>query len=299
MLRNWLIYILALLGAIIFFLFYWMWFSWFILMVMLLILPCGFLISIFSALFFHLETDAHKTVAKGDNAEISFTSHGLDFFPYTLYSVSITMTEVMTGEQTTIRFVSQCNATDRVLLDTRHCGVYSFSEAKVRAYDIFGLFFIPIRIGAKGEVIVKPIPCMPGVMPDLNGFKAKSLRKSDQPYSEIYDLREYQPGDPIKRIHWKISAKKENYMVKEPQEEVFGHSRIYLPLTRNRGKLDQYLGEVLFTSKYFLDHDIEHKIRVIPPMRKEIAFQIATEQELEKAILDILHMPIPEDDSDA
>ena len=38
---------------------------------------------------------------------------------------------------------------------------------------------------------------------DMNGFKARTLRKSDSPYSEIYDVRDYILGDPIKNIHWK------------------------------------------------------------------------------------------------
>ena len=113
---------------------------------------------------------------------------------------------------------------------------------------------------------------------------------------EIYDIRDYVPGDPIKKIHWKLSAKKGTLMIKEAQEQTYGHSRLFMPLTRNRGKLDRYLGEVLFTSRYFLEHDVEHKIRVIPPMKKDIAFDIAANEDLDRAIVSILHMPIPEEE---
>ena len=34
-------------------------------------------------------------------------------------------------------------------------------------------------------------------------------------FAEITDVREYRPGDRIKDIHWKLSAKKETLMVKE------------------------------------------------------------------------------------
>ncbi|MBP5492108.1 MAG: DUF58 domain-containing protein [Clostridiales bacterium] len=303
MLRNWIIYILALLGALAFFFCYKMWFSWYVLIITILILPVALLVSAFSALFFQIEADAFRKVLKGDSVEISFTSSGLGSFPFALYSVNVTLLEVMTEEKTQIRLLSQCNTTDSVMLDTTHCGTYRFTSGKVRIYDMFGLFFIPRTYPLRGEVVVLPVPCIPPAVPDLNGFKAKGLRKTDAPYSEIYDVREYMPGDPVKRIHWKLSAKKDRFMIREPQEETFGHSRVYLALSRNRGRLDRNLGEVMFTSEYFIKHDIPHKIRVLPPLKKEIAFDIETHQDLDDAILAILHMPIPqqeeEDEDDA
>ena len=70
-------------------------------------------------------------------------------------------------------------------------------------------------------------------------------------------------GDPIKSIHWKASAKKDKMLVKEAQEECFGHSRVFMQLQEDRDLLDRKLGEMLFTSTYFLNHDISHKIRIL------------------------------------
>ncbi len=295
MLRSWVIYILSLLGAVAFFLFYKMWLSWFILLIVISILPVAILISVTCSMFFKMEADAFRKVLKGEETEISFTSFGLDAFPYALSLVKIKLVETMTGEVSMIRFLSQGNTTDSVIIKTDHCGTYRFTSAKVRIYDLFGLIFIPRTLEVAGEVVVLPTPCIPQAMPDLSGFKAKGLQKSNVPNAEIYDIREYIAGDPVKRIHWKLSAKKDMLMIKESQEETFGHSRLYLPLSRDRDKLDHYLGEVLFTSKYLLKHDIEHRIRVLPSGRREIAFDVASETDLDKAIIDILHMPIPED----
>lgn len=295
MLRSWVIYILSLLGAVAFFLFYKMWLSWFILIVVISILPIALLISVMSAMFLHLEADAFRKVLKGEETEISFTSFGVEAFPFALYSVKIKLIETMTGEVSLIRFLSQSCTTDSVILKTDHCGTYRFNSAKVRIYDIFGLIFIPRTMEVAGEVVVLPTPCIPPAMPELSGFKARGLQKSNVPNAEIYDIREYVAGDPVKRIHWKLSAKKDRLMIKESQEETFGHSRLYLPLSRDREKLDHYLGEVLFTSKYLLTHDIEHRIRVLPSGRKEIAFDVASHEDLDRAIIEILHMPIPED----
>ena len=295
MLRSWVIYILALLGEAMFFLCYRMWFSWFVLIMTIAILPLAFVISFACSLFFQIESDAFRKVIKGDETQISFTSSGLEFFPFALYSVRIQLTESMTGEVSMIQLFSQGDTTDSVIINTDHCGTYRFQSAKVRVYDMFGLFFIPKTFELAGEIVVMPVPCIPQAVPDLSGFQAKGLRRSNSSSSEIYDVRGYVPGDPVKKIHWKLSAKKNSLMIKEPQEETFGHSRLVLPFTRDRDKMDRTLGEVLFTSRYFLSHEVEHKIRVLPPVKKEIAFDIASKEDLDKAMIAILHIPIPED----
>ena len=214
MLRSWVIYILSLLGAVAFFLFYKMWLSWFILIVVISILPIAVLISVMSAMFLHLEADAFRKVLKGEETEISFTSYGVEAFPFALYSVKIKLIETMTGEVSMIHFLSQSCTTDSVILKTDHCGTYRFTSAKVRIYDIFGLIFIPRTMEVSGEVVVLPTPCIPPAMPDLSGFKARGLQKSNVPNAEIYDIREYVAGDPVKRIHWKLSAKRGEFFVR-------------------------------------------------------------------------------------
>jgi len=294
MLKNWVIYILALVGAISFFLCYRMWFSWFILMVTVSILPLAIVVCFASFMFFKIESDSFRKVIKGEETRITFHSYGLDFFPFALYSVKVILTETMTGEESLIRLFSQGDTEDSVIIDTKHCGTYHFKSAKVRVYDMLGLVFLPKKVDLSGEIIVMPVPSIPQAVPELSGFKAKGLRSAANSNSEIYDVREYVPGDPIKKIHWKLSAKKNILMIKEAQEETFGHSRLFLPMIHDRDKMDRNLGELLFTSNYFLSHDVEHKIQVFPPMRKEISFVIASKDDLEKAIISIMRIPIPE-----
>ena len=44
-----------------------------------------------------------------------------------------------------------------------------------------------------------------------------------------------------------------------------------------------------------LKHDVEHRIRVLPPLKKEVAFDVATKEDLDHALTAILRMPIPEE----
>jgi hypothetical protein len=59
--------------------------------------------------------------------------------------------------------------------------------------------------------------------------------------------------------------------------------------------MDLHLGQILFTSRFFIEHETPHKIRVIPPDRREIAFEVESETDLQRAISMILRMRIPDD----
>ena len=69
-------------------------------------------------------------------------------------------------------------------------------------------------------------------------------------------------------------------------------------MTDDRDELDLHLGQILFTSRFFLDHEVSHIIRVIPPDSKEVAFNIESNIDLERALNIILHMRIPDEASE-
>ena len=248
-----------------------------------------------SSAFYKFDIDTPKNVKIGDKAAIKFISRGKNVTWFSFFRLIVSVEDQMSGEKKKIKLTGNGSASLSCPIDTTHCGAKSYSVDRFRIYDLFGLFFVSRFTKSKTEVVVRPVPHVPAIMPELNGFKARHLRKSNSSYSEIYDVRDYIIGDPIKNIHWKASAKKDMLLVKEPQEEVSGHARVFLAMSRDRDRLDRKMGELLFTSDYFLNKDIPHKIRILPPMRREVAFDIQSPRDLETAMLRILHMKIPEE----
>ncbi len=300
MVKNWCIYIVLLIGIVTFFLFYQMWLAWYCLVVVLLIPPIALISCILNSMFTTLKLDVPKNIKMGDNTGLLLIAETPSIFSFSICRVTVTSTEVMTERVSKKRKVEiDSRGKKEIPIDTTHCGAFVYNIKKVRMYDLFKLFFIPKRITFSQEVLVRPLPVIPEVLPDSNGFKARMLKKSSQSYSEIYDVRDYVVGDPIKNIHWKLSAKRDKILVKEPQEHCYGHARIYLELKNDREQMDRKLGELLFTSNYFLEHDIDHKIRVLPPMKREVAFDIESQRDLDTAIIKILHMKIPKETEDA
>lgn len=110
------------------------------------------------------------------------------------------------------------------LLPTRR-GVLRFSAVAIAVPDPLGLFRSLQSIPAPQSVLILPkrysIPPfeLPGAMKFQQGgvSMASSIGESE----EFVSLREYRPGDPLRRIHWKSFAKIGKPIVKEFQEEFF------------------------------------------------------------------------------
>lgn len=297
MLKTWFLYSISLIAAFIFFLFYKMWLSWYILIALLAIPVFALIVTIAASLTVKFSVVNPAVTVKGKPAFIKLSIEG-NASAFSFYKVKMITTDHMAGTQEKKVIVICDNGVTKIPLETNHCGAYSYKLSKLKVYDLLGFFHFDQNINKDIELLVKPSPEMPGYMPDMYGFKAKNLRKSSKPNSEIYDIRDYQLGDPVKTIHWKMSAKKDKYLVKEPLEEYGGYSRVILKMTDDRDELDLHLGQILFTSKFFIDHEVAHIIRVIPPDSREVAFSIESNIDLERALHTILHMRIPEEASE-
>lgn len=100
-------------------------------------------------------------------------------------------------------------------------GTYEFTLKKIRIYDPSGLFYA-VRKEHKREILkIFPAYYMGPVEitePTRNFMGDADIYDDFRPghdSSELFDVREYQPGDRMQRVHWKLSAKAEELMVKE------------------------------------------------------------------------------------
>ncbi len=292
MLKTWCIYSVSLISVLIFFLCYKMWVAWFCLIAIILVPFIALAMCLIASQKLTFETRAPSNTTIGVPAYIVIRTGGVAS-NFSFCHVRTTVTDYMAGSQKKVIYAIHDAGFTKIPMETSHCGAYSYKMEKLYIYDIFGFFRTTRLIDKNNELLVRPVPRIPDIMPDMYGFKAKNLRKSKQPNTEIYDIRDYQLGDPVKSIHWKMSAKKDKLLVKEPLEEYGGHSRVILQLSDDRNVVDLHLGQILFTSVFYLEHETSHRIRVIPPDRSEVSFDIESSADLERAINTILRMRIP------
>jgi uncharacterized protein (DUF58 family) len=107
-------------------------------------------------------------------------------------------------------------------------GAYPLGPTLLISGDLFGLFVCSRIERLKNTLIVLPmvveIPYFPipeGILPGGKEIHQKTLDVT--PHAT--GVREYIPGDPMKRVHWPSTAKRERFMVKvyeqDPQAEVW------------------------------------------------------------------------------
>ncbi len=123
--------------------------------------------------------------------------------------------------------------TARTLLYRR--GAFQLGPTSLTSGDPFGIFSIHREIPAKDTLMVLPMifpitnfPPPPGLLP---GGKAIRLRSSDvTPHAA--GVREYVPGDPMKRIHWPSTAHRGRFMVKEFEQDPQADTWLFLDAER-------------------------------------------------------------------
>ncbi len=100
-------------------------------------------------------------------------------------------------------------------------GSYDMDLKKLRIYDLTGLLYFDKKIKSTGRVQV--LPNMQEIGIHLTEAVRNFLGEADvyddfrpgDDHSELFQVRPFQNGDRIQRIHWKLSAKSEELLVKD------------------------------------------------------------------------------------
>jgi uncharacterized protein (DUF58 family) len=110
--------------------------------------------------------------------------------------------------------------TTRTLLIRR--GEFQLGPTEVSSGDLFGIFSTHKHLAANQTLVVLPMtvpittfPPPPGILPG-----GKTIRqKTTDVTPHAAGVREYVPGDPMKRIHWPTTAHRGRFMVKEFEQD--------------------------------------------------------------------------------
>ncbi len=95
-------------------------------------------------------------------------------------------------------------------------GVYAFGPPELAGGDVFGFSYRHKTFGMREEIIVYPRPArIKDMAVHRKEYFGDTVGKS--PVVDpllIQGCRDYQPGNPVKNIHWKLSAKHDRMMEK-------------------------------------------------------------------------------------
>ncbi len=128
------------------------------------------------------------------------------------------------GERGKIKIRLAClpgkTAEAEYLAENTCCGKVRCSIEKIGLTDIFD--FTDVRIKKKAAVNYTVLPELFDMFIDYDQGESRlddcltySQEKKGQDMSEVFQIREYVPGDSIRHIHWKLSSKLDTLLVKE------------------------------------------------------------------------------------
>lgn len=249
-----IVYCIALLASLVFYWAYREWFSWFVLVLLLSLPWFSLLVSLPAILTCQAEIHAPATLARGSRAPLNWVGHSP--FPLNQLSGVLVVENLLTGQTRTLRSGEP--------VPTKHCGLLTVRLRRPRCHDYLGLFRLPIGNWSGTQILVRPTPLPPEHIPDMRRYQVNMWRpKPGGGFSENHELRLYRPGDNLKQVHWKLSAKTGQLITREPMEPLRSHLLLTLELEGSPAQLDEKLGRLLWMSQYLLGCDLPHTIQCL------------------------------------
>lgn len=156
-------------------------------------------------------------------------------------------------------------------LSSKFCGTVRIRTAYISIYDPLRIFRFKV-----GKNISESIAILPEGH-DITGFISQTNRineessvysehcPGDDP-SEVFDLREYYQGDKLNRIHWKLSSKKDEFIVKDYSLPIDSPAVIFLNFMFNEDSeytlpVFDTLAEILVSlSQFMIENERMHTI---------------------------------------
>lgn len=98
--------------------------------------------------------------------------------------------------------------------------MYKSDIFRLEMQRLFHVFYVKRKAVAEGATVIMPekqnrdFSFLTREGFDMESFRYSGNRPGDDP-GETYDIREYQPGDSIRQIHWKLSGKLDDIMIRE------------------------------------------------------------------------------------
>ena len=264
MIKNILIYIAVLAISFSFAVFYYAWFSNFLLIVVLclpvLSLLCSLPFMIYSAVK-GFSLYASKAIYAGDDVVINLAANNRNGLFCPLIKVLVYSKNSFCGKskKTAFKYSGMINKPVNIPLSKigKDCGLVETQTRWLKIYDMLGIFFIPVRFNTAAEILVIPktANCSEEVLTGkqaIIGYK----KKAGGGFSDDYEIREYRDGDNLRNVHWKLSAKNDDLMVREPSLPIYKNFIIMLMLGDNPENNNKVLAKFAGVCKNAIKNEI-------------------------------------------
>lgn len=247
-----------LLGAAILHIAYGQYVTFYVLLFLLCLPVVSLLLSLPAILTARAELIGGEDVRRGRICRIRLNVESRFFLPPEAWKLCIEQKNLFTdvrSERQSLRLYGVQKETQVFTPDTSALGTIRYRIRSVRVCDYLGILAIPVKRGSAVTVTVLPDAKRPVPEPDLLESSSRVMKPKPQGFSEEHELRPYREGDAINLIHWKLSSKYDEPIVREPQELIRKNVVITVDLPRSYQACEsvleqlQYLSDMLLESK--------------------------------------------------
>lgn len=207
---------------------------------------------------------------KGEVIPLRVSVRNASPFPAGKVKARLTVRNTLTGEEHRERLVFTPGREPQILehaLSSPCCGMVECRLTRAWACDLLGLFAFPLR--GKGEtqctaffypaVHTSHMTVREGFAPDAEGERYSPFKPGDDP-SELFGLREYREGDRLSRVHWKLSQKTGQTLVRELSFPLSSHFLFLLDLDGEGEEADTLLDVFATCSSFLANREIPHRV---------------------------------------
>lgn len=241
------------------------------------------------------------TAVKNEKIDISVNIKNRLSVPFTNSIISIEYYNSLVGVKdiitVSVPIHAMCSEKIYISLSSDYCGILNMKIKSIRVYDPIKLF--SCRICPKKE---RSITVLPEICPvsSMNSFslinsdesEIFSKHKSGDDPSEIFALKDYIPGDRPNRIHWNLSLKHDDIIVRHYSQPVNSSIAVVFDFCGVPGidakALDTAADTVFSIAFFFIDNGIPFKfIYYSQSAGGEISAEISDEKDISHVIKDI------------
>lgn len=271
---------------------------------MALIILLLFVFPIFSALALfiygkRIEIGISKHTANievGNKISFEITSYNPSIFPFLNIELYFTYNNFYYEEVPDQMIALYANPRKKVLFnlefETSKSGMIDVEFQKIIVTDFLHLFSIALPVPGNLHIPVFPksyeLPFTPSFPETYSDDEETVNERSGQLSRDIKDVREYIPGDLLRDIHWKISAKKDDLFIKEYDRSAVRMLKVLPELSKDC--LEETLETLIALSKVLLKQNEAFKILAFSIGTQDFSEHIInSEDDIEAAILKIYY----------
>ena len=172
-----------------------------------------------------LTVSAHltqSTVRRGEDVELDVVVSHRGLLPVAPLTLELSATPDAPQMHLQLKDTPGRQQTLRLPFHAAHIGVSSPGVKSVTVEDVFGLCAMTVTPENTGsELLVLPMPFDVEALTFAPGDSGlETMARATEDVTNPADVRAYQPGDAMKKIHWKLSLRKGELMVRRFEEPV-------------------------------------------------------------------------------